>query len=146
MGTFSVYMHKFPNNKVYIGITSTNVEKRWLKGFGYSSNKYMESAIKKYGWNNIEHIIIAEKLSGESASQMEKHLIKKHNSTNRIYGYNIRDGGLDKFSLSEETRNKISKSKKGFGPFSGKKHRDDSKKVMSEKRVSYMSNQKKSTN
>lgn len=28
---YTVYMHKFPNMKVYIGITNRNVEARWRK-------------------------------------------------------------------------------------------------------------------
>lgn len=41
-------MHKFPNNKVYIGITSKNsVKKRWLHGRGYKTQQL---------WNTFEEI------------------------------------------------------------------------------------------
>ena len=52
---YIVYKHTFPNNKVYIGITQQNPEKRWKKGLGYDSHQtLMKRAIKKYGWNNIK--------------------------------------------------------------------------------------------
>ena len=67
---YIVYMHTTPNNKVYIGITCQNPKKRWAYGYGYKKNKYFFSAIQKYGWNNIKHIIIAENLSKEYACEM----------------------------------------------------------------------------
>ena len=31
---YTVYMHRFPNGKVYIGITKQTVEERWRNGVG----------------------------------------------------------------------------------------------------------------
>lgn len=88
---YTVYMHKTPSNKVYIGITSQKPEKRWQEGLGY--NKYFTNAIKRYGWDNIEHVIIAENLSKDGACKLEQELIAHYKSTDRKYGYNITPGG-----------------------------------------------------
>lgn len=39
-------------------------------------------AIKKYGWNNIEHKIIKTNLSQEDALNLERELIRKYNLNN----------------------------------------------------------------
>lgn len=56
---YTVYMHVSPSGKRYIGITSQKVEKRWANGKGYKTQQYFYRAIKKYGWNNFQHIIVA---------------------------------------------------------------------------------------
>lgn len=66
---YTVYVHITPNNKRYVGITSTKVEKRWVNGNGYKSQKYFYRAIEKYGWDNIQHEIITENLSEHMAKE-----------------------------------------------------------------------------
>lgn len=111
---YSVYMHVFPNDKVYIGITSMEPEKRWLKdGYGYKNQTRVYRAIKKYGWNNIEHIIVAQNVNIETAKNMEVDLIALYNSTNKKHGYNSDLGGN---LHSKETREKISKARMGQHP------------------------------
>lgn len=36
--TYCVYIHKFPNNKVYVGMTS-DIKRRWQNGLGYKENE-----------------------------------------------------------------------------------------------------------
>lgn len=87
-------MHKNKiNNKVYIGITCQKVYDRWRKGRGYKSCKLFYRAILKYGWDNFEHIILFNNLTKEEAENKEINLIKKYNSNNYKYGYNICSGG-----------------------------------------------------
>ena len=106
-----MYCHYFPNGKVYVGITSKCPEDRWLKnGYGYKHQKVVYGAIQKYGWENIEHIVIARNVSCESAKHLEIELIELYNSTDRKHGYNISPGGD---LISEESRKKISKSHMG---------------------------------
>ena len=78
--SYYIYKHTFPNNKVYIGITSKKPEYRWGKeGKEYwYSNRKMFYAIKKYGWNNIIHDILFNNLTKEEAHK------KKLNSLNSI--------------------------------------------------------------
>lgn len=95
---YKVYMHIAPNNKKYIGITSCDdPEKRWRKGKGYYKNKHFTNAIKRYGWENIEHKILYEDLEKEEAQTKEIELIKKHKSNNVKYGYNNTKGGENIF-------------------------------------------------
>jgi group I intron endonuclease len=112
MEAYKVYLHRFPNGKVYVGITKQQPEIRWQYGGGYRSNSYMSFAIKKYGWENVEHEILADFLTEEEACEMEVLLIKKYKSNIREYGYNIREGG-NLTKLSDESRQKLSESKKG---------------------------------
>lgn len=105
---FYLYSHTTPSNKVYIGITSNIPEKRWKNGNGYKGyNSILYKAILKYGWDNIEHRIIA-RLSEESAKELEKAFISFYKRYDR--SLNITDGGegLLGFKHSEETKQKMS--------------------------------------
>ena len=110
---FSVYLHIAPNGKKYVGITSRCVNERWQNGNGYKSQIFYR-AIRKYGWDNIEHIVLFENLTKGEAEEKEKELIKKYNSNNPKFGYNRNEGGLGNkgSTISEETRKKISVAQK----------------------------------
>ena len=105
-----VYRHKFPNGKLYFGITTQKVEKRWGNGCNYSSNERLSNAIKKYGWENIEHDILFEFDSIELAEQKEIELIKQYKTNEREYGYNVALGGKGAYGYkhTEEAKQKIS--------------------------------------
>lgn len=106
---YKVYMHRFPNEKVYIGITKQPVEERWRNGEGYKS-QLVHRAIEKYGWGNIEHIVLASCLSKKDAEDMEIQLIKDFKSTIPEFGYNVGNGGNCVGTHSEETKRKIAES------------------------------------
>ena len=92
MYEWKVYYHLFPNGKYYIGITSSpNIEDRFKNGNGYSTQP-VYFAIKKYGWENIEHGLIAAHLTFEEANNFEQLLIQKMN-TILPNGYNATYGG-----------------------------------------------------
>lgn len=114
---YTVYIHVFPNKKIYVGITGQKVKDRWrVNGNGYKPQKLVYRAIKKYGWENIEHIIIAENLTISAAGELEKKIIKKYNATNPQFGYNQSTGGENSpigVKRSKETIDKLSKSHKG---------------------------------
>lgn len=109
--TYTLYMHKFPNNKLYVGITCRPVEVRWQNKY----NKYFSNAVHKYGWENIEHIILADNLSKEWACKLEQDLIWRYKLNNRDFGYNITGGGDGRFNnpLSPESIEKMRKTKTG---------------------------------
>lgn len=112
---FSVYIHKFPNGKQYVGITSVKPETRWANGNGYKKNKVMYEDIKKYGWNNIEHILFNDEdilYDEEEACYIEKCLIDSWDLTNPEKGYNLRTGGTSSYTQHKNTRKKISESVK----------------------------------
>lgn len=128
---YTVYVHKFPNNKVYIGITKTKPEHRWGKK-RYEHNMYMKNAINKYGWENVKHIILYKNLNKEQAEQKEIELIAKYKSNQRKFGYNIQNGG-NVHCVSEETKKKISNSIKGEKHYMYGKHRsEETKRKISE--------------
>lgn len=110
--TYSVYMHVFPNGKRYIGITGKSPEKRWRRGRNYQNNLYITRAFEKYGWDNVEHIILESGLTKESAEAKERMLIFNYKSNKSDFGYNITSGGECVGKHSLETRRKISEIKK----------------------------------
>ena len=73
---YTVYKHVTPCGKVYIGITGIDPKARWNSGGGYKNNEHFDRAIKKYGWANIRHEIIATGLEKAEACAMEIQLIK----------------------------------------------------------------------
>lgn len=111
---YTVYVHTTPNGKRYVGITHIKPTKRWSNGNGYRCNSYFTNAIKKYGWNHIQHIIVAKNLSREDACQYEQELIAKYKTDDRRYGYNLTSGGEKGARFSEESRRKLSESHKGL--------------------------------
>ena len=113
---YTVYMHKNKiNNKVYVGITCQKTNYRWGAGSGYRQQPKFYNAIKKYGWDNFEHIILFENLSFEEAKQKEIEIISKYNAFTKKYGYNATKGGdgSNGVPCSEEKKQKISKANKG---------------------------------
>ena len=100
--TYIVYMHRCPNDKKYIGVTRVKTYSRFHGGSGYRYNKEFYSDIKKYGWGNIEHIIVSENIDKEQAYKLEQELIKKYNTTNFKNGFsaliwNSEDNSLTTF-------------------------------------------------
>lgn len=93
MNGYTVYMHVVPNGKKYVGITTVEPKKRWNRGSGYSSNEEFYEDIRKYGWDNIEHLIVKDGLNQGDAEAMERELIARYNTTNPKYGYNFSRGG-----------------------------------------------------
>lgn len=157
MENYTVYKHTFPNNKVYIGITQQEPEKRWKNGLGYDAHQtLMKRAIKKYGWKNIKHEILFQNLSKDKACKKEIELINLYDSTNKQKGYNISQGGEGTIGVkpteeskqknriahlgkkaSLETRKKISESNKGKHNI---KRTEEQKKKISEATKKAMQN------
>lgn len=111
--TYTVYKHTTPSGKIYIGITSKDVNKRWLNGRGYAKNKHFWNAIQLYGWSNIKHEILETGLSKEEACEKEKLYIKRFNACDGKHGYNLTTGGEIGTEHTAESRRKLSESKKG---------------------------------
>lgn len=132
MDNYSVYRHVNKiNHKVYIGITKQKVINRWKNGKGYDS-QYFTRAIKKYGWDNFIHEVIADGLSKEDACELERILIKAHNSSCPEFGYNRtiggEGGGMLNHHHTDEAKEKIriARKKNGFSE-EHKKHISEAK-------------------
>lgn len=72
---YCLYIHEFPNGKVYIGITKQDPERRWQKGHGYKDT-VVGLAIMKYGWENVKSKVLVEGMSKRLAEKTEIRLIK----------------------------------------------------------------------
>lgn len=125
-------MHICPNDKKYVGITKQKPEKRWQKGYGYITQTYFQKAIKKYGWNNIEHKILFTNLTKEEACKKEIELIKKYKTNNCKYGYNIASGGegVQGVKITEEKKEILRRALKDNQHAKGYKHTDEEKEKM----------------
>ena len=58
MNNYIVYKHTTPSNKIYIGITSCGVERRWQKGKNYKHNKYFTNAINHDPYDTKEYTFL----------------------------------------------------------------------------------------
>ena len=93
MGNYTLYKHVTPSGKVYVGITNQKPEYRWNNGKGYMNIKDgpFKRSIFKYGWDNIQHIILVEHLSEVQAKQWEIRLISHYKQLG--ISLNITNGG-----------------------------------------------------
>ena len=98
---WSLYIHIVPKelsnyeyDKYYVGITSRDVKQRWKNGKGYSNQKLFFRAIEKYGWDNIIHYVVSDKLRDIDVDRYERQLIEKLKSNLPMYGYNVNPGGI----------------------------------------------------
>lgn len=134
--SYKIYKHTFPNGKVYIGMTFQEVKYRWRGGAGYNNQPVMKRAIKKYGWNNIQHEILFENLTKEEAENIERKLIKEQKTNNKKYGYNLDNGGKHAGRMSKESIEKMRNSLKN-SPYNwkGRHHTEEAKQKLRAKRL-----------
>lgn len=126
---YYVYKHtNIYNDKVYIGITIREPRKRWgSKGCNYKGNPIFYKDIFEYGWDEgFTHEVLFENLTKEEAEKKEIELIELYNSTDINRGYNRNHGGHSIGKMSDETKNKISKSN------TGKRRTLEQRKLMSD--------------
>ena len=143
MGSYCVYKHTFPNGKAYIGITCTGVERRWRnEGAGYSRNTCIYRAIRKYGWDKVEHEILDEGLDEQTAKQREVWLIALYQTQDREHGYNLTAGGegVTGYHHTEEHKAKCSAVHMGNTNWLGRKHTEETKQRMSAAQIGNKNN------
>lgn len=131
MNNYKIYAHKNKiNNKYYIGQTHQKLEQRWKNGEGYKNCSKFYAAIKKYGWNNFEHIILENNLTEFQVDEREKYWIQYYDSINN--GYNLVSGGNKNKIFSQDSREKMRQAKLGKyngqnNPMYGKHHSEETK-------------------
>lgn len=93
MSTWGVYIiTNKANGKQYVGMTK-NMERRWGQHMSANgSAPALHSAIEKYGIESFVFSHICDAFNFESACDVERMLIKQHN-TKSPHGYNLTDGG-----------------------------------------------------
>jgi len=122
------------NNKVYIG-QSIDIQHRWAchrhdLRTGIHKNLHLQRA---YNQNpDAFKFEIECTCKEEDLDSLEKFYIKKYQSDKAKYGYNIDTGGNGTGRMSQSTKNKLSKSKKGNQSMKGIKLSEEWKKHLSE--------------
>lgn len=117
---YTVYKYTFPNGKVYIGRTKTELKRRaGENGYNYTLNTLVGKAIFEFGWNNVVKEVLYTVDTVEDADRLERELIEQYNSTDINFGYNMTRGGTGGWStyanrkpLSDEMRKKIGENSK----------------------------------
>jgi len=132
------------NGKKYIGMCKNTHEKKYL-----GSGKLLKEAIKKYGKENFERIILQVCETFQELSKAEEYWIKKYNAVKDESFYNLTSGGFggnsdylkeywNTFTKEEKKycRNWSKKDKNGKNnPMFGKKHSKKTKKLIGSKSV-----------
>ena len=130
--TYYVYCHTNKiNGMKYIGYTHLDFVHRWGKdGRRYSKHTIFWNDIKKYGWDNFIHEILAYSIrSKKKADEIERQYIKEMNT---LYpnGYNIEDGGIHGSTNPQSDRSIY--SEKQTRPLKGWHHSEETRIKMSE--------------
>jgi len=116
MGIFmekcGIYKITSPNKKVYIG-QSKDIEKRFkdYKLLRCKNQKKLYNSLKKHGVEKCKFEILHQ-CEPEKLNELECYYIDLFQCFNNEYGLNLKSGG-SKCKFSEETKRKISESRKG---------------------------------
>lgn len=164
LGNFEMsYVYIIENkitDKLYVGYTSLSPEIRWrahLDKLHSGRSGALYAAMRKYGIENFEMVLVERCVSKEAAEQRETYWIKNLNTLAPL-GYNLTEGGTGGIpasyvkekisksvsgnkhpnfgkSLSKKTRDKISEAHKGKQWFLGKTHSKETRQKMREMRI-----------
>lgn len=112
---FTIYRLIFPNNKSYIGITSRPMKRRLgeHKNQSKTGKLKIHSAIQKYGFDNVQCVILMQTSNKNECYSKEVEYIAQYNT--KKSGYNSSIGGergAYGCVRSLETRKKISETKR----------------------------------
>ena len=99
------------NGKLYIGQHHCRYDEQFTDGYLGSGHAFM-NALKKYGAENFERIILEYADSPEELNELEAKYVDEEVIKNRSF-YNMKTGGIQQTKYSEEYRMKLSESHKG---------------------------------
>lgn len=133
---YKIYLHISPSGGVYVGQTKQDCHKRWKNGYGYRyENKRFYKSIKKYGWENIKHVVLLDNLNKDEANTHEIGLIKAFRNVGKCYNITNGGEGVIGYKASEETRQKLKDSHIGKeSGMKGKQHTLETKNKISNTR------------
>ena len=126
------------NNKKYVG-KSKNVYKRihqhvsdiLILERNYNENPHLLNSVNHYGLDNFKYYIVEEIIQDENLEDnlkiRELYWMKKLNTLDREFGYNLRYDSEGKCFCSQETKDKVSKRAKK--DWENGSHKDHSKKL-----------------
>ena len=72
---YSVYQHVTPDGMYYFGATS-NIKRRWSNNGAEYKGTALQPYIEKFGWDNIQHIVLFRDQTRENALWIENFLIE----------------------------------------------------------------------
>ena len=72
---YVVYQHVTPDGFFYFGVTS-NIKRRWKNNGAEYKGTALQPYIEKFGWNNIQHIVLFKEQTRENALWIENFLIE----------------------------------------------------------------------
>lgn len=105
------------NSKVYVGLTTMTVNRRWIahksvaKRSYHHSHSYLHHSMNKNGIANFT-VETLEEVDIDSLSAAEKKWIEYYGSCDPAKGYNLTEGG-NRPVHTAESRRKLSEAKKG---------------------------------
>lgn len=121
------------NGKMYHGQTTGKIKTRWVKykNLNCKDQPKIYNALRKYGWNNfLAEVIDTTPQNQPQLNYLETFYIRKFDSFHK--GYNCNEGGDAQHVISDETRRKLSDSKRGIkNPNYGIRHNKEYKENMS---------------
>ena len=114
---YVVYQHVTPDNMYYFGQTN-NIKQRWSGNGRLYKGTALQPYIEKFGWNNIQHIVLFKDQTRENALWIENFLIETAREDgvciNKQRSGNIRkEEGYDK-KYYEENKEQIRKQQKQY--------------------------------
>lgn len=139
------YIYKITNkinNKIYIGLTTTSIARRWHQHCYKAQNDehptVIDQAIRKYGKENFIVEKVDETDDRDTLNQLEIKYIAEYNSLAPI-GYNISTGGGQPAPQMYSEASNLKRREKmlqhwenGFVGFRGQHHSDEAKKLISD--------------
>jgi group I intron endonuclease len=100
------------NGKEYVGQTTSSVDQRFKMHCTEKRNRHISNAIRNYGKENFEIVVVAEASNQVELNDLERHYVLQFD-TMYPKGYNHRAGGNQNGICSDELKRKISLAKKG---------------------------------
>ena len=122
---YTVYQHVTPDGMYYFGQTQ-NVERRWRNNGAEYKRTALQPYIEKYGWDNIQHIVLFRDQTRENALWIEDFLIET-----------AREDGV---CINQQRSGNIT-NKEGYYQQRYQKNRD---KILEQQRAYYQKNRDKS--
>jgi len=119
------------NNKKYVGVTKNTLNVRWQRHCYDADNGsqcLFHKAIRKYGKDAFNGVILATTKSEKEVLSLENKYIEENGTLADKHGYNLTTGG-EYPKLSKELRNYLSEKAKQRKPVSNKTKRKLSKSL-----------------
>ena len=118
---YVVYQHVTPDGMYYFGQTQ-NVERRWSNNGSLYKGTALQPYIEKFGWDNIQHIVLFRDQTRENALWIENFLIET-----------AREDGV---CINKQRSGLISKEE-GYNQDRNQKYYEQNKEQISEQKKQY---------